>query len=83
MFKTLAQEEDRGSNRRRSSPGEPGVFMMMDTWKIFNAFMRKEAMKGLRVPLERNPWRFPESQVQAVKKKRNLLFSVRIGLLCL
>ena len=55
--------------------------MMMDTWKIFNAFMRKEAMKGLRVPLERNPWRFPESQVQAVKKKRNLLFSVRIGLL--
>ena len=52
------------------------MMMELDSWKIFNAFMRKEAAKGKS--LERNCWRFPEkSQVQAVKKKRSLLFSVR------
>ena len=73
-----SQEDDRVSKRRKTSRGEPGAFMMMelDSWKIFNAFMRKEAAKGKS--LERNCWRFPEkSQVQAVKKKRSLLFSVR------
>ena len=74
------QEDDRVSKRRRTSRGEPGAFMTTDTWKIFNAFMRKEAAKGKS--LERNCWRFLEkSQVQAVKKKRSLLFSVRTGII--
>ena len=56
----------------------------LDTWKMLNAFMamHKKAMKGHRVSVEGNPWRFLESQVQAaVKKKRNLLFSIRIGII--
>ena len=52
------------------------MMMELDSWKIFNAFMRKEAAKGKS--LEKKCWRFLEkSQVQAVKKKRSLLFSVR------
>ena len=56
------------------------MMMELDSWKIFNAFMRKEAAKGKS--LEKKCWRFPEkSQVQAVKKKRSLLFSVRTGII--
>ena len=83
MFKT-PQEEDQGSNRRKTNPGEQGAFMMMDTWKMLNAFMapHKKAMKGHRASVEGKSWRLLESQVQAAaKKKRNPLFSIRIGII--
>ena len=73
MFKT-PQEDDQASKRRKTSRGESGAFMRTDTWKIFNAFMRKEAMKG--ESLERNCWRSLEKSQVQVKKKRSLLFSV-------
>ena len=83
MFKT-PQEEDQGSNRRKTNPGEQGAFMTMDTWKMLNAFMapHKKAMKGHRASVEGKSWRLLESQVQAAaKKRRNLLFSIRIGII--